>query len=277
MDNIRKRYLKFDFKSFFKGLLNLIIAFQLAVYPFVSSANNPSLTQKERQNLKHAREFNKKHVQSLRDFIFNSEKNNTDYYRNHPLDVFGLLKQEVPYKSSRLSKEEERLKQFQTQLKETKERLEGLKNFSESMNFEEDQGQAQSEQVLEENIKTGTNLDHLENQIEKEEDQINRQSTKVEKLKSKKLKDRVQAKHLFVEIFEDTKENTTELSDSNLKAVLSHPSQNSIAPLVLEEDQSKFKGSVYTNNSEKPLSFRLSYKGQTLKQLSSKYRMDRFF
>ena len=277
MDNMSKRYLKVDFKSFFKQLLNLMIAFQLAVYPFVSTANSPSLTQKERQNLKHAREFNKKHVQSLRDFIFNSEENNTDHYKNHPLDVFGLLKQEVPYKSSRLSKQEERLNQFQTQLKETKEQLEGLKNFNASLNLEEAQGQAQSEQVIEENIKIGTNLDHLENQIEKEEDRISRQSIKVEKLKSKKLKDRVQAKHLFVEIFEDTKENTTELSAENLKAVLSHPSQNSIAPLVLEDNQSKFKGSVYTNNSEKPVSFRLSYKGQTLNSFPQNIEWIAFF
>ena len=99
-------------------------------------------------------------------------------------------------------------------------------------------------------------IDQIDNLAEKKEEHINKQQIKVQKLQQKKVKDRIQAKHLFVKIFEDNEQK-------ELKAVLSHPSQTEIAPLVLEEQKEKFNGSIYVNNNKKRLSFRLAYKGRT--------------
>ena len=89
---IRKNNKKY-FISQIKTTLSFIIAFQLAVHPYAMATSN--LTQKQDKNLELAKQFNEKHVESLRDFIFNSDKDSKDYYKNHSLDTFSLLGQEV--------------------------------------------------------------------------------------------------------------------------------------------------------------------------------------
>ena len=297
--------MKYELKSIkksFKLILNLVIAFQLAVYPFISTANNSNLSKREQENLNQAENFNRKHVQSLRDFIFNTEETNQSPYKSHPLDTFGILKQEVPYKASKLVKQEkvlESLNKLESKLSgQTDKAIDKLTNSiainSDSLTKdteltqlinkiqkqgltkkELDQLTTELEKLSPEEINLTTEeLNSLkyqiEDQAEKKEDQISRQKIKIKNLQAKKIKDRIQAKHLFVKIFEDTKEKA-------LQAVLSHPGQTTIAPLVLEEEQSKFKGSVYINDSQKQLSFRLSYKGQTINTFPQNIEWMAFF
>ena len=234
-----------------KWLLNLTIAFQLCLYPVVSSANTIPLTKKERESLNQAENFNQRHVQSLRDFIFNPEESSESYYKNHPLDVFGLLKQAAHYKNSKLLKQEKLLQELESQNKKTQERLEELKNQN------PDEMLISSNQIQEER-------ELLEAAIERGEDRLSKQKHKVELLQNKKIKDPIPATKLFVEIFSDTQNADSEEIDiekKEIQAILSHPSQISAAPLVVN-DPSLFKGSVYKNDTKERMSFRLSYKGK---------------
>ena len=283
-------YCHLSLKALLKQILNLIIIFQLAIYP-VSSTADP-LTEKEEKNLQTAKQFNERHVQSLRDFIFNSEDTIEEYYKSHPLDVFGLLKQKIHYKHPKLSKQEKVLENLSGSLSKlsvkamevlgeiivssaldlplimdgntddsklnkllNKLKTEGLtKNELDQLKVELE-GLSPEETRLTKDELDGLK-DEIESLAEKTEDQTNRQKSRVGKLQQKKIKDPIKARHLFVEIFEDTEEKA-------LQAVLVHPSQRAIAPLVVE-DKSKYKGSVYKNRTGKRLSFSLSYQGKKL-------------
>ena len=294
-------------KKFFKETLNLVIIFQLVVYPFVSTANIPSVTKKEQESLEQASQFNKAHVQSLRELIFDTAETNRDYYENHPLDTFAILQQKVHYNSLVLPQKEKQLEQLQSQHEEMKKRLNNLESQnseieanlilaetqdSESVKIGELEGKQiktqelidQQEDQIEkkekeisikigelegEQIKIQELIDQQEDQIEKKEKEISIQTTQVNKLKQKKITDRRQARHFLVEVFEDT-------AEKDLKAVLAHPNQIAIAPLVLE-DRAKFNGSIYKNETQKRLSFRLSYKGQTLNSFPQNIEWLAFF
>ncbi|MCY4320839.1 MAG: hypothetical protein OXC37_00315, partial [Bdellovibrionaceae bacterium] len=255
---IKKLYHFIKSKDLLKQLLNTLIAFQLAIQPVLLKAN--PLTEEEQRNLQKASEFNKKHVESLRDFIFNPEEVSSKYYKNHPLDVFSILNQEVHYKARKLPQQEKLLEdlkgnnEFLTKQIEIEKRVEELTNKANPSNIED----YSNDEIIQ-----------LENLQEKLEDKISRQQTKVSNLSEQKISDQIQAKNLLIEIFEDTKEK-------HIQAILSHPSQTKIAPLVLE-DNSKFKGSVYKNDSQQRLSFRFSYEGKVINSFPQNIEWIAFF
>ncbi len=101
-------YLNKKFFSFFlRQSLNLLLIFQLSVYPAYASLALPT------QKIDKAEGFNNKHVESLRSFIFGSREFE-NYYRNHPLDVFALLGQT------------NRISELQNQILELKNRISEL-------------------------------------------------------------------------------------------------------------------------------------------------------
>ena len=180
-----KGYFIKQIKKSFKIILNLAIAFQLIVYPFVSTANNSHLTKREQKSLNQAEEFNKKHVESLRDFIFKPEEANQEVYRSHPLDSFGLLKQEVHYKPLKLSKQEKILEKMDSNLLKLSERAENtLSYLIDSLVFERSVFIPSSDSSNSENIKN-TELEQLLNKLSKEgltRQELNKLSADLESL-----------------------------------------------------------------------------------------------
>ena len=109
-----------------KALLNLVLIFQLVLWPTISQANPPvqsrsSIDAEDKARLQRAKDFNAQQVASLREYFVRPQDNRAGFYQNHPLDNFGLLGQESLYKSRSLRKKTERLNKQNEALEELKQ------------------------------------------------------------------------------------------------------------------------------------------------------------
>ena len=111
---------------FAKSFLNLVLIFQLAIWPTISQANPPvqsrsSIDAEDKARLERARQFNAQQVASLREYFVRPQDNRAGLYQNHPLDNFGLLGQEALYQSRSLRKKTERLNKQNEALEELRQ------------------------------------------------------------------------------------------------------------------------------------------------------------
>ena len=235
---LKTLYLNKKFFSFFlRQILNFLLIFQLSVYPAYANLG------KKTTPIEKAEDFNQKHVESLRSFIFGNKKNET-YYRNHPLDVFSLLGQS--HRDFNLEKQISELNKKISELKSNGLESEALENQENRLRFRISKGQ------------------DLETQINKLESAVSRLEKRQRKAKN------INLENLFVEVIDaKVKQSSKEPAETaNLKVttVLAHPSRQFAAGKVLTENLKEKLNphSVYINNSGERTSFRLSYHNQVV-------------
>ena len=254
--------------SFFKYLLNGVIAFQLAFYPCLSTANGNG--EKAQQNLKSASQFNKKYVESLRKLIFDSSENSHQYYKNHPLDSFALLGQNVHKINNRVELEsfnfvtrlqnDKKIQETKPEVYQKIQELVHIKNSDgASLDFYRKLEELLGEIYFEANAEKGPNY----------QEHIYRHSKKIkQKLKNK---ERIKIENIIVTAVKDTKQR-------ELTAVLAHPDRLPIAKKTLEPDKAnQFKGSHFQNSSQDKLSFELSYHGKSFHSFPQNIEWISFF
>ena len=241
-------YLNKRFFSFFlRQSLNLLLIFQLSVYPAYANLGPPP------SQIDKAEDFNQKHVESLRSFIFGNKKFE-NYYRNHPLDVFALLGQ-----TQGNSELQNQISELQNQISELEKKASEPENNS--LGFEGKSLKAQ--------IKA-----------------LKSESRRLEK-KKKKLNN-IKLENLFVEIIDDAKipaeaekstEELIETSAAEVKTVLTHSKDQAVAGKALSENlkEKLSSNSVYINTSGERTSFRFSFHDEVVQTFSQNIEWLVFF
>ena len=233
------------FSFFLRQSLNFLLIFQLSVYPAYANLDTPLIDKAE--------DFNQKHVESLRSFIFGNKKLES-YYRNHPLDVFSLLGQ-----TQGNSELQNQISELQNQISKLEEKTSEPEN-----NPLELEGKS------------------LKTQIKA----LKSESRRLEK-KKKKLNN-IKLENLFIEIIDDAKipvevkrssEELIETSSAEVKTVLVHSKNQAVAGKVLSENLKEKLSSnpVYINTSGERTSFRFSFHNEVVQTFSQNIEWLVFF
>jgi len=233
-------FFKQNVRKVFRFILNSLLVFQLSVYPAFATGSSRSDSSASRQNaLNSAKKFNGQ-VRSLRNILF-GKKPYGEYYRNHPLDAFGLLGQ--THRLSLLEQERDNLSQ---RIKEITDQLEADPENTDLSTVDKRE---------------------LRAELRSAERALKILERRVQKTKAIKLE------NLMIEITADMAETET------VKAVLAHPSRQALAIEVLPESlKDKLNNSpVFVTSSKETNSFRLRFHDQVIQTFPQNFEWMVFF